>query len=314
MNSAEKINYELRPCKCVERKMFLASLSRIIGSIGQQYQYVGFGGLSFTDFVLFHKELNIESMYSIEGGGYTKEKMQCNKPFSCINILNGMSTDVLPSINLSDKPSIIWLDYDDALPYAPLFNDVTLIIPSIRVGSIIIISCNRELKNKENQPYSASEFRDIFGDIAPFKDVDDTTCKPGNAPKTIRKMIEIHCNKLINDRNRNSKDHLKLYPLYNIVYEEHRGARMYTYGGIFLDDKTDVQTLNIEDFDFINTENPYEIIVPKITHRESLLLNQVLGDEKKERGLIEKGIINTKQLEQYKKIYKYMPNFYDVRL
>ena len=59
--SAVTINYEIRPCKFVERRMLLASLSRILGAIRkeQEYQYIGFGGCSFTDFKLFHRELQI---------------------------------------------------------------------------------------------------------------------------------------------------------------------------------------------------------------------------------------------------------------
>ena len=73
MKSPTVLNYEIRPCKFAERRMLLASFARIIGVFKQQYQYVGFGGLSFTDFKLFHRELHINTMYSIEGE-YCKPK------------------------------------------------------------------------------------------------------------------------------------------------------------------------------------------------------------------------------------------------
>ena len=57
MKSATVLNYETRPCKFVERRMLLASIARIMGVLKLRYQYIGFGGLSFTDFKLFHKEL-----------------------------------------------------------------------------------------------------------------------------------------------------------------------------------------------------------------------------------------------------------------
>ena len=56
MNSANKIDYETRPCKYAERRMLIASLSRIIGAENKTYQYIGFGGLSFVDYKLFHRE------------------------------------------------------------------------------------------------------------------------------------------------------------------------------------------------------------------------------------------------------------------
>ena len=42
MNSANKIDYETRPCKYAERRMLIASLSRIIGAENKTYQYIGF--------------------------------------------------------------------------------------------------------------------------------------------------------------------------------------------------------------------------------------------------------------------------------
>lgn len=67
MKSPNILNYEIRPCKFVERRILLASLYQIVINMRQAYQYIGFGGLAFTDFKLFHKELSIDSMYSIEG-------------------------------------------------------------------------------------------------------------------------------------------------------------------------------------------------------------------------------------------------------
>ena len=75
MKSPNLFNYEIRPCKFVERRMLLASLYQIVINMRQEYQYIGFGGLMFTDFKLFHKELSVNSMYSIEGG-FTPEKLE----------------------------------------------------------------------------------------------------------------------------------------------------------------------------------------------------------------------------------------------
>lgn len=312
MNSPTILNYEIRPCKFAERKMLLASFSRIINRIGKPYQYIGFGGLSFTDFKLFHKELNIDTMYSIEGGSYSDERILCNKPFSYISILKGMSTAMLPEIDFS-SPSIIWLDYDDIMSMT-VFDDINLIFNAISVGSIFVLSCNRQLKNMETcQPYTPDELRDIFGDLTPF-DLKPDCCTDGKAAMTIKTMIESHCKRNIQERNQREGTTLQFYPLYNIIYAENRGARMYTYGGIVLDESIDYKSLNVGHFDFINTSEPYNIKIPNITHREALRINQVLGDEAAERVLISKGIITEDLLREYKKVYKYMPNFYDVRL
>lgn len=310
MNSPVCLNYEIRPCKFAERKMLLASFLHIINRIGKSYQYIGFGGLSFTDFKLFHKELNIDTMYSIEGGDFTSEKLYCNKPYSYINVIKGMSTSVLPTLDMS-KPSIIWLDYDDTMSMT-IFNDINLIFNSISAGSIFVVSCNRELKNN-NRPLTNAELREMYNDLTPFN-LETNCCTPENAPKTIRTMIENYCKTIINERNRIDQSKLHFFPLYNIIYSEYRGARMFTYGGIVLDESMDFDSLNVNKFDFINTDSPYVITIPNVTHRESLILNQVLGNEEEETNLISKKIISEEDLKNYKKFYKYMPNFYDVRL
>lgn len=47
MKSPNLFNYEIRPCKFVERRMLLASLYQIVINMRQEYQYIGFGGLRF---------------------------------------------------------------------------------------------------------------------------------------------------------------------------------------------------------------------------------------------------------------------------
>ena len=80
MNSPLIINYELRPAKFTERKMLLAVLTRICAFYDSPYQYIGFGGLDYTDFKLFHKELYIDKMISIEGGRkISKERTVFNR-------------------------------------------------------------------------------------------------------------------------------------------------------------------------------------------------------------------------------------------
>ena len=54
MNSSKRLNYETRPAKFTERKMLLSSFLRICNLYGGNYQYIGLGGVSFTDFKLFH--------------------------------------------------------------------------------------------------------------------------------------------------------------------------------------------------------------------------------------------------------------------
>ena len=88
---------------------------------------------------------------------------------------------------------------------------------------------------------------------------------------------------------------------------------MFTYGGIILENGYNEDNLYLNGFDFLNNENAFEIDIPNITHKEALYLNQIIDIAQAEKEFIDKKIINEKDLVKYKRFYKYMPNFYDVR-
>ena len=309
MKSPTALNYEIRPCKFVERRMLLSAFIRILPLFNSNYQYIGFGGLSFTDFKLFHRELHINTMYSIEGG-YNESKLEFNKPYSCIKILCGKSLAMLSTIELT-QPSIIWLDYDDCLSL-DIFNDLEHILMRIPHGSIYLMSCNRQLR-KDKTPYSIEELTEIYNNLVPIG-LDKDCCSSTKAAETIRRMLEGDCNNVTSDRNKTEATKLKFKTLFNLIYEEYRGARMYTFGGIVLNDSFDEKSLKLSDLDFIGTSEPYEIDIPNLTYREATALNQILYFDEKENYFINNSIIDKDEIVRYKKYYKYLPNFYDVRL
>ena len=120
------------------------------------------------------------------------------------------------------------------------------------------------------------------------------------------------CLKVIEGR-RKGGDNLRFQPLYNIVYSDGE-ARMFSFGGVLLDDNTTLDNLNISHFPFINTETPFVIHVPNLTLREIIYINQYIDDEDKLSRIVNEGIVKQSVLQDYLKIYKYMPNYFDVRL
>ena len=313
MKSPELFNYELRPCKFAERRMLLASLYRIVGVLKCEYQYIGFGGLTFTDFKLFHKELNINKMYSIESC-FTPAKLEFNKPFSFITILHGKSSHMLLKSNLS-KPSIVWLDYDGCLT-PDVFTDINILFNALPHGSIYIMSCNRQLQNDSadpQRPYTKDELNTIFRGLVPF-DLEENCCAEINTPLTIKKMIHAFCSKTLLERNNIGETPLRFKPLYNIKYKERQGAGMYTFGGIILNDEFNDDDIKFNEFECLNQDTPFEIDIPNLTHKESLYLNQIINIVEEEQKFVESGIVKNKDLVKYKQFYKYMPNYYDVRL
>ncbi len=165
---------------------------------------------------------------------------------------------------------------------------------------------------KDGQPYTNDEFKAIYGSLVPF-DIQDNCCTDINSSNTIKRMVDGHCHKILTDRNKLGEN-LIYKSLYNIKYGEHRGARMFTCGGIVLDKQDADLNLNLDDLEYISSVDPYEINIPNLTYREANYLNQILGLPDKEQELIDRQVVSKEEIEKYKKTYKFIPNFYDVRL
>ena len=89
---------------------------------------------------------------------------------------------------------------------------------------------------------------------------------------------------------------------------------MMTFGGIVLPELFDDAELNFEGLNFIGEEK-FDIDVPILTMRETIRLNQVLHDNAKEESeIISLNILDREGIDKYKDLYKYMPNYFDVRL
>lgn len=311
MNSPKFLNYETRPLKFTERKMLLASLTRIVNYFKNNYQYIGFGGVAFTDFKLFHKELHIDEMFSIEGGSKISiEKLHFNAPFSFIKVYKKLSTEALVDISL-EKKSLIWLDYDGTLDNY-FFNDIRSLFSKLPEGSIYIVTCNRELKQKESgEEYTTEQFQEFFGDLVPFQLKNkDFTSK--NSHNTLRKMFLSHIENILDERKTTGLS-LKFHQLFNILYQENRGAKMYTFGGVITKNDFDINEIDLKGFDFINKDDTtYNLEIPNFTRKEIDLVDSHLLNNEEE--LLNKKIITESELKKYKKTYKFLPNFFDVRV
>ncbi len=292
--------------------MLLSSFSRICYYFKEQYQYIGFGGLSFTDFKLFHKELHIDEMHSIEGGKFSKNKLDINNPYSFIKIHNGNASQVLTEMDLSKK-TIAWLDYDGALENY-MFEDLSILFSKLPIGSIYLITCNKELKDPETSDiYQVETFLSKFRNQAPFSLVKKELATE-NSHVLIRTMLNSAIDKEIKERNRVGEN-IKFQQLYNILYQENRGAKMFTYGGMILSDNEDLAKINIKHLPIVSPlEEPYKITVPNLTFKEMDILNSALKDNAKIDQLIEDHVFSRTDIDKYEKVYRYLPIFMDIRI
>ncbi len=121
-------------CEALQRLDIYCSL--------QEYSYVGFGSMYFSDFMLFHKRLGIDDMVSIERDRHHREPFEFNLPFDCVQMQFGKSTSVLPKLEW-DKPSIVWLDYEETVTPTTLA-DINTIVEKCSSGGTLIITVNSD--------------------------------------------------------------------------------------------------------------------------------------------------------------------------
>lgn len=326
MKSSSKVNYSTRASKSIERKMMRDLLLRFsMAHPLQEHTYIGFGAKYFTDFLLFHKHLHINKLISIEGDIGNKIKYEFNKPLKCIDMIYGKSEEIIPSLEIDKNKTIFWLDYDGILKESCL-GDIANITSKIDEGSILFLSYNsRPIKDKELEvEYPAiispkdriNKFLfDSIGENYLPHDLDTRGLKNWELySKLLRKIVTNCIQKRLDLINRGSEEKIKFKQLININYKD--GVEMSTIGFFFYRNEeflTRLDSTQINSFDFYSCDEiPYEINVPNLTLKEiKSLLEEMPTDKKINRF---KGIIKESDIENFKKIYKYMPIYSDTEL
>jgi hypothetical protein len=310
--SGNSINYDLRTAKSVERRMISTTVKELFKVVKyKSRRYIGMGSTYFTDFKLFHKELHIDNMISIELEESLKKRVEFNKPFSSIKIKIGKTTDVLPFLEWNLSNDFVWMDYDEKLQY-DYFNDIEIIFSNISLGSIYIMTCNKQLNNYSG---NIEYFKEKFGELVP-NGISNIQFNGEKDMFLIRQMLLNKINQVLKYRNYTlpEEEHLIFRQLFFFVYKD--GAPMISYGG-YVDLKNnpfDLSNFNLDKFDFIKTSDEfYRIDPPIITHKEISLLNSCLPSSiKKYNNTSKINFIPEKDRKNFKELYKFLPTYMDV--
>ena len=225
--SDQKINYQVRPAKSIERKMLcdLIREMQLIRADGEM-RYIGLGAKYFTDFLLLHNEFGVTDMISIEAEKERQIRYDFNKPLKCIQMWYGTTNEILPQIEgFDEKMNLIWLDYDNAFDYTMLI-DIETICRNIDVGSMFFISCNYSFRG-EIPSEKMQSFKNSVGDY-----FDDTIGKnyysTKRMPIIIKKLIDTQIYNVVEMRNRLNQSNLDYLQLLFLTYKD--GAPMMTIG------------------------------------------------------------------------------------
>lgn len=306
-NSGRLINYTLRPAKCVERKIICELLTKFSTKNPiHLYRYIGFGAFYFSDFVLFHNQLNINKMISIEQSS-NPERYDFNKPYNCIEMAYGAASHVISNkIDFSDDTKdVIWLDYDGIFT-TDVLNDIRLLIDRVSSESFIFTSFNTSvpITDSARLPYLQENFRDYLPPKLEEKHITRKTL-----PSILFSIFDTAVQKGMMARNVKEKVDLIASPIFFVKYKDN--AEMVTIGyyvcksDVF--DDAIVQCIPWRP----QGDEPFSIDVPCFTKAEIREINRLLPGATASEIHTKLPYLEEKDIKNYIVMYKYYPNFLD---
>jgi len=301
-----QIDYNLRPAKHIERVMLSHSLRRLapFGAV-ESYRYVGFGALYYRDFRLFHRDIGITDMVSLEIDTNSKVRYEYNIPFSCVKTLFGPSIELLPTLAW-DVRTVLWLDYTGKLE-RNMLADVGFFASNCVPGSVLIVTVNVQADRFADGP-----LRHLIERVAEENvptDLTDKKLTGWGLSAASRRILRNKVKETLVGRNgpRALGARMRFNQLFNFEYADE--AKMLTFGGVFFEEgqKAVVASCNFETLPFIRREeDPYRIEVPKLTYKEiHYLQSQFPGNESQ----IEQNGVPEEEVDRFRKVYRYFPVF-----
>jgi hypothetical protein len=329
MSSFREINYTLRPAKATERRMLGEAFRRLYPfERVENYRYIGFGSIYFSDFQVVHRALGIDDMVSIERDTAAKACFEFNKPFRSIDLKFGEAADILPALTW-DRRSIVWLDYDGRLDTAVL-SDIGTFCTSAPTGSALVVSVNaqpdpepneegrKEFEQKTGVPFDAGQYRlakleeQIPGRV-PLNTVGKDLRKNGVAAAFYRAIIN-QIEEQLSVRNSTLSNEKRFFwrQFAHFLYKDN--ALMFTVGFMIVseEERPLFDACSFDGLSFVRTgADPYTIRVPCLTGKEIQHLNAQLPTNSAKPKPTCPGV-SEKDIDTYSEVYRYFPNFSEI--
>ncbi|MGH8543152.1 MAG: O-methyltransferase [Gammaproteobacteria bacterium] len=301
-----QIDYNLRPAKHIERVMLAQALRRLspFGSV-ESYRYVGFGAAYYRDFRLFHRDLGITNMLSIEQDIANQIRYEFNVPFSCVTTIFGYSTEILPTLDW-DVRTILWLDYTGKLG-RDMLADAALFVTNCVPGSVLIVTVNVQADQLNQDPLNRLKER-VGAENVP-QHISTAQLTGWGLSGVCRRIMRNKLDETLVARNgpRDAGARLQFHQLFNFEYAD--DAKMLTFGGLFCEKGQSalVSNCNFNALPFVrNDAEPCRIEVPKLTYREIHHLQaQFPGDG----NHIDRHGIPEPDVDRFRNVYRYFPVF-----
>jgi hypothetical protein len=311
--SFEKVDYTVRPAKNIERKMIGEMLGRLrVFRAVEDYVYVGLGSTFFSDFVLFHKMLGLRKMISIEKETTRRRRITFNKPFRCISVAFGETTDVLPSLNWN-RAAIVWLDYDNAIDARKL-DDLVYLSHNVASSSVVIVTLPARPDDfpAGRPPKLERRLRlireAVNGRVPDSLRPTDTS----DLHESLRRIADTAIREALAMRNaaRPNSKKMEYRQIMNFRYSD--GTPMLTFGGIFLNqpDTHRFELAKLSELPFYKSQDrPYLLKPPKLTFKERRRL-----DEQLPGAYAKSPDVPQEDVREYAQLYRYFPWFVEAEL
>lgn len=329
-NNARQIDYRLRLAKSVERRMLCSALQKLsVFYPLDMYRYIGFGAYYFSDFYLFHKELGIQKMLSIEKSRSeeTVNRYNFNKPFKCIEIDFRDSNAVLPSLEWDD-PTIIWLDYTSTIN-SNILSDVDTFFRNAESGSVFIITLQADSNsfddNNQKDKKRIDVLREFVGINRLPREIENNMINNKGIPTVYRKILMKEIQNILYERNSGGeKSKFFFKQLFHFKYKD--GIPMYTFGGLLIEEPKHLDLFEKIGFDKLpfvkNNDELFEIDIPNLTIKEIKFLESIMPNGINNEGEIvnllelfnKNPSIPGKDILKFAKIYQYFPTFTEAKI
>jgi len=317
------VQYDLRPAKQVERRIFIESF-QLLAEAGfpiRDYQYTGMGSIHFVDFAMFHKYLGISRLVSVEIEADIDERLKFNTPYAgCVEVISNQPIgEYIPKL-AKDRMHVLWLDYDNVLS-GEMLRDVAQATTLLSDSSVLLVTVETEPPKYEEgkrkgQKMDAKDTRMYFEEVVEgFADyLVDTWTDDAFEWDKLPDINALLLKKAIAEGLKGRPSGCFI-PLFHFLYSD--GHRMLTMGGVvgIEKDRRKIKKSRLAKMDYVSLsfdEGPFWISIPKITRKEKLHLDSNMpakpGWKPKEFEMSDQDV------ENYRKIYRFFPSFAELFL
>lgn len=233
MPSFDIVNYSLRPNKSIQRSLIFEGVGLLQEKLSySKLIYVGLGSVWFSDFQMAHKLLRVQEMVSIEEDviGYRRAKF--NRPYRTVTVEKGNTSQVLPKMyknaRYSNRPWLIWLDYDKALD-KPKIEDIRGVIENAPSNSIALATFPATGYGKP--AHRPLQLRTLLGNVVP-----DDLSRDDCSDEKLSETLGTYCTQFMTSVAASASRPGGFVPAFQIGYRDSRP--MVTVGGVLPSTRT----------------------------------------------------------------------------